>query len=198
MAPWLANTVRECVGLVDMMSYWTFSDVFEEQGVVKEPFYGGYGLMAARGIPKPAFNAFALLHKLGDRQYAISSPYALATRRADGAFVVALWNPLPEKPALSTAATPDKIRQFNLRVDGLDGTSMATLYRLDADHGNTLALYTQMGKPRYPTSSQIDELRVGAQMVAERIPANNGRATINVPAGGLVVVELSSLPQRTP
>ena len=42
------------------MSYWTFSDVFEEQGVVKTPFYGGFGLLAERSIPKPAFNDFAL------------------------------------------------------------------------------------------------------------------------------------------
>jgi xylan 1,4-beta-xylosidase len=38
MGPWLANTIRQCSGLVDLMSYWTFSDVFEEQGVVKTPF----------------------------------------------------------------------------------------------------------------------------------------------------------------
>ena len=42
MGPWLANTIRQCDGLTDMMSYWAFSDVFEEQGVVRRPFYGGY------------------------------------------------------------------------------------------------------------------------------------------------------------
>ena len=47
MGPWMADTIRQCDGLVDEMSYWTFSDVFEEQGVVKKPFYGGYGLIAA-------------------------------------------------------------------------------------------------------------------------------------------------------
>ncbi|MGB2606650.1 MAG: glycosyl hydrolase family 39, partial [Candidatus Sulfotelmatobacter sp.] len=46
MGPWLADTIRQCDGLVDSMSYWSFSDVFEEQGVVKTPFYGGYGLIA--------------------------------------------------------------------------------------------------------------------------------------------------------
>ena len=35
MGPWIADTIRQCDGLVDMLSYWTFSDVFEEQGVVK-------------------------------------------------------------------------------------------------------------------------------------------------------------------
>src|SRR5581483_556512 len=44
MGPWLADTIRQCDGSVEEMSYWTFSDVFEEQGVVKTPFYGGYGL----------------------------------------------------------------------------------------------------------------------------------------------------------
>ncbi len=33
MGPWLADTLRQCDGLVDVMSYWTFSDVFEEAGV---------------------------------------------------------------------------------------------------------------------------------------------------------------------
>ena len=54
MGPWLANNIRLCDGLTTMMAYWTFSDVFEEQGVVKKPFYGGYGLIAAGGIPKAA------------------------------------------------------------------------------------------------------------------------------------------------
>ena len=68
MGPWLADTIRQCDSLVNITSYWTFSDVFEEQGVVKTPFYGGYGLMAAGGIPKPAFYAFELLHKLGEQR----------------------------------------------------------------------------------------------------------------------------------
>ena len=69
-----------------MMSYWSFSDVFEEQGVVKKPFYGGYGLIAAGGIPKPAFAAFKVLHQLGQERLALDSDSALATR-AVGWFV---------------------------------------------------------------------------------------------------------------
>ncbi len=92
MGPWLADTIRQCDGLVDSMSYWSFSDVFEEQGVVKTPFYGGYGLIAEDGIPKPAFNAFKLLHKLGDESIQIDSDSALLTRRKDGTLVLAVWN----------------------------------------------------------------------------------------------------------
>src|SRR5438552_5801745 len=99
MGPWMADTIRQCDGLVDVMSYWSFSDVFEEQGVVKTPFYGGYGLIAADGIPKPAFNAFKLLHQLGDQRIELDSDSALLTRRKDGSLVLALWNYAPpEQP----------------------------------------------------------------------------------------------------
>src|ERR1700680_681162 len=37
MGPWLPATIRQCDGLIDMLAYWTFSDVFEEQGVVRQP-----------------------------------------------------------------------------------------------------------------------------------------------------------------
>ena len=92
MGPWMADTIRQCDGLVDEMSYWSFSDVFEEQGVVKQPFYGGYGLIAAGGIPKPAFAAFKILHQLGSKRIALDSDSALVTRASDGSLVVAVWN----------------------------------------------------------------------------------------------------------
>ena len=33
VGPAVANTIRECDGLANMMSFWTFDDVFEESGV---------------------------------------------------------------------------------------------------------------------------------------------------------------------
>ena len=78
------TTISQCDGLTEAMSYWAFSDVFEEQGVVKTPFYGGFGLVAEDGIPKPALNAFAMLHQLGDRRLKADSDSALATRSSDG------------------------------------------------------------------------------------------------------------------
>lgn len=36
-------------------SYWTFGDIFEENGVPFIPFHGGFGLVANGGIPKPTF-----------------------------------------------------------------------------------------------------------------------------------------------
>ena len=131
MGPWLADTIRQCDGLVSMMSYWTFSDVFEEQGVVKQPFYGGYGLIAEDGLPKPSFNAFKLLHKLGNTRISADSKSVLVTRREDGAIVMAVWN-----ERLPGAAGENKRVLFT--VNGSGNVRRAKIYRLDATHGSLL------------------------------------------------------------
>jgi xylan 1,4-beta-xylosidase len=184
MGPWMADTIRQCDGLVDVMSYWSFSDVFEEQGPPKQPFYGGYGLIAPGGIPKPAFDVFALLHKLGDERIASSSNDALVTRRKDGTLVIALWNLVEPE-----ATGPDK--SFHLDLSGVAPQATVTISRVDARHGDTLDAYKQMGSPRYPTQAQIKQLKQVAELGppgTEKL--NQGGLTITVPPKGLAVIEV--------
>gem|GEM_PF-2339596 len=43
-------------------------------------------------IPKPAFNAVALLYRLGHRRLTMETDSTLVTRREDGTLVLALWH----------------------------------------------------------------------------------------------------------
>jgi xylan 1,4-beta-xylosidase len=183
MGPWLADTIRQCDGLVEMMSYWTFSDVFEEQGVVKTPFYGGFGLIAAGGIPKPAFNAFALLHHLGDERIDLNSDSALLTRTKEGALVLAVWNYAPPEKE----GAP---RTFTLRFKGTRA-SEAQVSVVDPQHGDMRPTYLKMDSPRYPTQAQIEELKKAAQLPPPETRAlTNGELTLTLPSYGLAVVTL--------
>ena len=194
MGPWMANTIRECAGKVEIMSYWSFSDVFEEQGIVRNPFYGGFGLIAADRIDKPAFNAFAMLHKLGGTRLAVKSDSALVTRRADGTVVIALWNYAP--PVGNTASyTPGRPvgtpRHFSLDMRHLPPDAHATVWRLDETHGNAVAAFDQMGRPDFPSRQQIAQLREAGKLAApETIDVRDGKLAIDVPVQGLVVIEL--------
>jgi xylan 1,4-beta-xylosidase len=182
-APWLADTIRQCDGKVNLMSYWTFSDVFEEQGVVKTPFYGGYGIIAERGIPKPAFRAFEILHNLGDERLAAPQNDVLVTRRKDGSLVIALWNLVEPE-----ATGPDKT--FALDIKGAAGTQ-ATIRRVDAAHGDTLAAWKQMGSPRYLTEAQIAALKKASEIgPPESASLRGSQLTVTVPPKGLAVVEI--------
>jgi xylan 1,4-beta-xylosidase len=183
MGPWLADTIRQCDGVVDSMSYWSFSDVFEEQGVVKTPFYGGYGLIAEDNIPKPAFNAFKLLHKLGGERIQLDSDSALLTRRKDGGLVVALWNYSP--PGEAGAA-----KTITLRLGGTS-RKRALLSRVDTAHGDVNPAYEKMGSPHYPTQAQIKELQHAAELPApETVHLENGELAVTLPGHGLAVIEI--------
>jgi xylan 1,4-beta-xylosidase len=183
MGPWMADTIRQCDGLVDVMSYWSFSDVFEEQGVVKTPFYGGYGLMAEDSIPKPAFYAFKLLHQLGEERIQLDSSSALLTRRKDGATVLAVWNYAPPDQTGSA-------RTITLRLKGTNA-KQASISRADADHGDFHATYEKMGSPRYLTQAQIRELRRATELAAPESRAiQNGEVILTLPPHGLALVEL--------
>ena len=194
MGPWLANTIRECAGKVTMMSYWTFSDVFEEQGVPRTPFYGGFGLVAERRIDKPAFNAFAMLHQLGDVRLPLDSESALATRRTDGALVLALWNyapPVGDSDTYTPGAPKGATKHFDIDVAHLAADATASVERLDATHGNVLATYDKMGRPAFPSRAQIKQLRAAAGTTpAQPLTVKNGSFSIDIPPQGLAVVVL--------
>jgi xylan 1,4-beta-xylosidase len=184
IGPWMADTISQCDGLTGMMSYWTFSDVFEEQGVIKTPFYGGFGLMAEDGIPKPAFDAFELLHTLGTQRLPVAADDVLATRRKDGAVVIAAWNLV--EPGAGGA---DKTIDFD--VKGVAADARATVRRVDAAHGDTLDAWKKMGSPKYPTQAQIAALRKAAEIGPPQVQALHGsQLTLTLPPMGLALIEI--------
>ncbi len=184
MGPFLANTIRECDGLTEIMSYWTFSDVFEEQGVVKTPFYGGFGILAERGIPKAAFNDFALLHRLGETRLDANSGSVLVTRRKDGSLAIAAWNLfLPEDAGLP--------KTFTLHFNGVPHAGVAHVTIVDKEHGSPLAAYDKMGQPPSPTPSQIEELRKAAALpAAQTYSIINGSLTLKLQPHALALIEM--------
>lgn len=151
VGPALANTIRECDGLVDMMSFWTFSDVFEEGGPMAKPFEGAFGLRAKGGINKPSYYDFALLHRLGEQRFASSSKNMLATRLPNGDLAIALWN-------LSDPGQPGRASTIRLTVRNVPATAEATVQRVDDEHGNVLPRYAAIGKPIDPTDAQVEQL----------------------------------------
>jgi xylan 1,4-beta-xylosidase len=197
VGPWLANNIRLCDGLTESMSYWAFSDVFEEQGVVRTPFYGGFGLLAADHIPKPALNIFRALHKLGDRRIAVASDSVLATETNGGAVAVAVWDYAPPTGTGAAYTMPTgpagPAKSFDLEFKGVAPGATAQLWRVDDDHGNVLKAFDAMGRPPGDlTKEQIRRLQAAGEMAPpERMRLDHGRLRITVPAHGLAVVVIA-------
>ena len=193
VGPAVANTIRACAGQVDMLSFWTFSDVFEEGGPIAHPFEGDFGLRAEGGIAKPSFYDFALLHKLGEARLANPAMDVLVTRRADGSLAVAVWNlvdpDVPEHDPRRTAKT------VTLVFAGVPAAASAEIEQVDDAHGNPLPRYRAMGSPQYPTPAQVAELnRSSALPAPHQVPLDGGRLPLELPPNALVLVTLRGHP----
>ncbi len=193
IGPWLANTIRLCDGLVSDMAYWDFSDVFEEQGVVRSPFYGGFGLIAADEIPKAPLNVFRALHKLGDRRLALTSGSALATETPKQ-LEIALWNYAPPSGTGPEYTPPDPAKQsersFNLDFQHVPANATVEIFRVDPTHGNAVAAFNAMGRPPGDlTREQVAKLQAaGAMAPPETLHLHNGKLQLSVPTHGLAVL----------
>jgi xylan 1,4-beta-xylosidase len=183
----LADDIRQCDGLVNMMSWWTFSDVFEEDGPKKEPFDGGFGLIAMGGIKKPSYVAFSLLHELGSQRIANDASDVLVTQKDDGTFALALWNLVdPDKVG------PDKL--IHLTIQGIDPQAVISIQALDSDHGNTLAEYQAIGGPRYPTTQQVEEINRAADLPpAREVMLNDGSVDVRLSPDELVLIKAPAI-----
>jgi xylan 1,4-beta-xylosidase len=192
VGPAVANTIRECDGLANIMSFWTFDDVFEEDGPKREPFDGGFGLVAPWSIRKPSFNAFAMLHHLGNERLSNDSKNALVTRRSDGTLVVAVWN-MADTPAAQQPGGPGVAKQMQIDFEHVPGDAAVSITRLDPTHGNTLVAYRRMGSPRYPTEAQVRELNEASKLGPPvKATLRDGKIDVDLPVNSLVMLEVAT------
>lgn len=184
VGPAVANTVRESDGMVDHLSFWTFSEVFEEGGPPNSPFHH-FGIRAIGGINKPAFYDFALLHELGTQRIGNDSHDATVTRNADGSLVIALWNlvPLDQKPHDCT---------IMLDIHNVVADAAVSVASVDETHGNVMPFFTKMGSPNSPTQKQVTELnRLSDPGPPEMRRLDHGRITLTLGSNALYLLKVS-------
>jgi xylan 1,4-beta-xylosidase len=184
VGPGLANTIRQCDGRVNMMSWWTFSDVFEEGGPISKPFVGMFGLRAKGGINKPGYYAFGLLHGLGDQRIANDSKNVIVTKTAGGGLAVAVWN-------LVDPDAQGGLRSVDLAFANAPLNARVSIERIDKDHGDVLNHYAAMGSPEDPTPDQVEQLnRESALPPPEQTTLRDGKLTITLTPNALVLIRV--------
>lgn len=142
--------------VADGYSYWTFGDVFEEQGIPTRPFHGGFGMMAGGLIPKPTLWAFAFFSQLqGDCVY--RDDHAVICERKDGGWDAILWN-LEKEDA-----------EIEMRLPLGDWIAMTE--RVDENACNPLAAWHEMGEITDLTKEQLSFLRACGRPAAGTLPA---------------------------
>jgi xylan 1,4-beta-xylosidase len=192
-AAFIAKTNLESIGLVDSLSYWVFTDVFEENRRTDSIFHGGFGLINYQQIVKPAFHAYRMMNELGD-ELLQEKPGAIITRdKASGRVIALAYNyPAEEKislPATGSTDAADGIdasgsqRAMEIHLEGLKPGAGFLIETLDRQHGNAIAAWESMGRPEPPTVDQTKALREAALATQKEIVRADasGRLNLNRP-----------------
>jgi xylan 1,4-beta-xylosidase len=153
-AAWILHRLRRLPPGVPAMSYWTFSDQFEEAGIADKPFHGGFGLLTMQGLPKPGYFAYHFLNQLGDTELACDDPNVWACRDDRGGVQVLLWDyahPKQDSPnakffARDWPAGPAAAARVT--ISGLPpGEHTVSITRVGYRHNDVYTAYLDLGSP---------------------------------------------------
>jgi xylan 1,4-beta-xylosidase len=161
-APYILSKLKGCGGLAQAMSYWTYSDLFEEPGPPSSSFHGGFGLLNREGIRKPAFFAYKYLHALEGNSIVTSDPQAMIS--VNGGRLTAViwdWEQPPQKVSnrpfytKSVPAHPAAAVQFKaIHLEPL-ADYQVQVFRTGYHANDAYSAYLEMGAPKDLTQTQV-------------------------------------------
>jgi len=167
-AAFILQKLRETSPLAQSMSYWTFTDIFEENGPRDSPFHGGFGMLNYQSIRKPSFFAYKFLAQLGPSDLESRDAQSWVTKSNNGSIQALIWNYTPVvPPSESTDQIFFKMEQpsqpsspAKLQIDNLkNGRYKLNVYRTGYRRNDAYTAYLQMGSPHQLTRAQVVALQ---------------------------------------
>jgi len=191
-ATYITRAFLQCQDLAESISYWTFTDVFEEGGGGIGPFHGGFGFVNEQGIHKPTFHAMAMLNRLG-RTIALQTQHGVITRTADDAVAAVFFN-YPDSMGMRSVGGATSYaearrhqgegpaRRITHSVAGLEPGSRYDVELVDWEHGNVAEAWHRMGEPLNLSRQDVRDLK--------QIADDLDRRTLTVDADGVLTIDL--------
>jgi xylan 1,4-beta-xylosidase len=189
-ATYIVKENLESIGLADSLSYWTFTDVFEEAGGFPTIFYGGFGLINYQGIVKPSFHAYRFLNCLGDELIASSRVGVISRDRNTGRLSALVYNyPAEMRTAVPTTDSREEaermmdigsIQPVAILFTGMPANAPALVETLDRQHGNAVSAWEAMGRPEPPTREQTALLKKLAMNTQKEVLHADSSGTLEI------------------
>lgn len=166
-AAYILEKLKQVGNAANSMSYWVFTDIFEEPGPRYSPFHGGFGLLTIQGINKPAFYAYQFLNKLGGTELVNTDKRSYACKDAKGNVQLLLWD--------YTYTLPDSTNNQNYYIKDLPAKSKGKvtidlshvpagkykmeLFKVGYRQNDSYTGYVDMGRPNQLSKQQVDQLK---------------------------------------
>jgi xylan 1,4-beta-xylosidase len=187
-AAYVLDKIKRVGDTAASMSYWVFTDIFEEPGPRFTPFHGGFGLLNYQAINKPAFYSYKFMNQLGTTELMNTDSSSWATKDEKGNIQVLLWDFTYTLPGDSVNNQDYYIRDLPAKSKGKvqinfseipSGTYKLEIYQVGYRVNDPYTTYFDMGRPNQLTKAQvmkIKEINNGAAISKEKIKVKKGTA----------------------
>lgn len=191
-AAFVTKTVMEVSDIVDGYSFWTFSDIFEENYFPSQPFHGGFGLLTLHGLSKPVYRAFELLHHLGDERLLVDGLHhtvdAFAVRHTQKSSVtVLLTNHALPRHAIET-------EQIRITLTAAAPPRHVVCGRIDGEHANAEREWRALDSPAYLDAAIVERLHEASRVRREPLAHDHAdgvcRFDITIPAHAVAAIRV--------
>lgn len=166
-ASYVLNTLKKAVGSINSMSYWTFTDIFEEAGPAVTPFHGGFGILNLQDIPKPTYYAYKFLNQLGTTELTSTDQSSFICKSSDREIQALIWNYtftdtgkdfdqgyfIKDQPS---SAKENAVLEIN---NVPNGNYRVEVYQVGYKQNDPFSEYIAMGRPSQITLQQEAELK---------------------------------------
>ena len=167
-AAYILYKLKQVGNAAQSMSYWVFTDIFEESGPRFTPFHGGFGLLTIQGINKPAFYAYQFLNRLGNMELTNIDSTSWVCKDSKGNIQVLAWDFTNTHPGDSVNDQAYYIRDLPSKSKGKlkinisnvpNGTYSLEVYKIGYRCNDAYSSYLSLGKPKQLTKVQVEQIK---------------------------------------
>lgn len=167
-ASYVLQKLKQVGNAAQSMSYWVFTDIFEESAPRFTPFHGGFGMLNTQGINKPVFYAYQFLNKLGKTELANDDKMSWACKDEKGNIQVLAYDFTNTHPGDSVNNQvyyihdlPSKDKgKLKINLTGVPaGNYSLEIYKVGYRCNDAYSTYFDLGRPNQLTKMQVDQIK---------------------------------------
>ncbi len=166
-AAYVLQKLKQVGNAANSMSYWVFTDIFEEPGPRFEPFHGGFGILTTQGINKPIFYAYQFLNRLGETELVNNDATSWACKDSNGDVQLLAWD--------YTYTLPDSVNnqqyfirdlparskgKLKINIAGVpEGNYSLEVYKVGYRSNDAHTSYVDLGRPSQLSRQQVEQIK---------------------------------------
>jgi xylan 1,4-beta-xylosidase len=166
-ASYVLQKLKQVGNAAQSMSYWVFTDIFEESAPRFTPFHGGFGMLNTQGINKPVFYAYQFLNQLGKTELVNEDKMSWACKDEKGNIQVLAYDftyTLPDSinnQVYYIRDLPSKDKgKLKVNISGVpEGNYSLHVYKVGYRVNDAYATYFDLGRPNQLTLQQVEQIK---------------------------------------